>query len=96
MKLEEAKKRLNKFKEIKILYGNTFAMTLSQLEQIQEDTETVLQALDNSISKDKVKELLKDLKVPILIYGGRGNGRTYARAEKQAKIWILEKLLEDK
>ena len=92
MKLEEAIRECNNIiKKAK----QDFRIGLGYKEQI-EAIETVLQALENSVSKDKVKEILKDLKFPILIYGGRGNGRTYAKAEKQAKIWILEKLLEDK
>lgn len=95
MKLEEAKEYLEQFIGRKKEYKYK-PIKIKTMINTRQAIETVLQALDNSISKDKVKELLKDLKVPILIYGGRGNGRTYARAEKQAKIWILEKLLEDK
>ena len=58
--------------------------------------ETLIQALENSIDKSVVEEKIKELKVPILAYGGKGNGRTYARAEKQAKIWILQELLQRK
>lgn len=42
---------------------------------------------------EKIKEKLDEIKVPILIYGGRGNGRTYAKAEKEAKKYILQYLL---
>lgn len=47
--------RLNKFKSIKVLYGNTFAMTLEQLKILQEDIETVLNTL-----KEKDKKIEKD------------------------------------
>lgn len=43
---------------------------------------------------ENVKNEVKELEVPILIYGGRGNGRTYARAEKEAKKYILKHILE--
>lgn len=42
---------------------------------------------------EKIKGKLEEIKVPILVYGGRGNGRTYARAEKEAKKYILQYLL---
>ncbi len=45
--LEEAIGRLNNFKTIKVLYGNIFAMHLQQLEQLQNDVEIALKALDN-------------------------------------------------
>lgn len=39
---EEAIERLNRFKTIKVLYSNTFAMHIEQLKTVQEDIETVL------------------------------------------------------
>lgn len=44
-KEQEAIERLNRFKTIKVLYGNTFAMTTEQLRILQEDIETVLNML---------------------------------------------------
>lgn len=41
-KEQESIERLNRFKTIKVLYRNTFAMTLEQLKTVQEDIETVL------------------------------------------------------
>ena len=52
---KEAVERLNRFKSIKVLYGNTFAMTTGQLKILQEDTETVLNML-----KEKDKKIEKD------------------------------------
>jgi len=43
---------------------------------------------------ENVKNEVKELEVPILIYGGRGNGKTYARAEKEAKKYVLKYILE--
>ena len=42
MNEEEVIERLNRFKTIKVLYGNTFAIHLEQLKQLQNDIETVL------------------------------------------------------
>lgn len=55
---EEAIERLNRFKTIKILYANTFAMHLEQLEKLQTDIETVINML-----KEKDKELEKKDKI---------------------------------
>ena len=51
MNEEEAIERLNRYKTIKVLYGNTFAMHLEQLEQLKNDIDTVLNLLEK---KDKV------------------------------------------
>lgn len=48
---KEVIERLNRFKTIKVLYGNTFAIHLEQLEQLQNDIETVLNLLEK---KDKI------------------------------------------
>ena len=65
MNEEEAIERLNRFKTIKVLYGNTFSMHLEQLEQLQNDIETVLNLLekkDNKIAllEQVYKELQND------------------------------------
>lgn len=39
---KEAIEKLNRFKTIKILYGNTFVMHIEQLEKVQEAIETAL------------------------------------------------------
>lgn len=51
---EIAIERLNRFKTIEISYSGTFAMTLIQLERLQEATEIVLDML-----KEKDKEIIK-------------------------------------
>lgn len=51
---QETIERLNRFKTIKILYGNTFAMTTEQLTTLQEDIETTL-----NIIKEKDKKIEK-------------------------------------
>ncbi len=42
---QETIEKLNRFKTIKVLYGNTFAMTTEQLRALQEDIETALNML---------------------------------------------------
>lgn len=54
---KEVIERLNRFKTIKVLYGNTFAIHLEQLEQLQNDIETVLNLLEK---KDRTIQQLKD------------------------------------
>ena len=49
---KETIERLNRFKSIKVLYGNTFAMTTEQLKILQEDIETAI-----NILKEKDKEI---------------------------------------
>lgn len=41
-KIEEAIQRLRGFKNIKVMYGNTLAMHIEQLEQMQDDIETIV------------------------------------------------------
>ena len=57
MNEEEVIERLNRFKTMKVLYGNTFAIHLEQLEQLQNDIETVLNLLEK---KDRTIQQLKD------------------------------------
>lgn len=52
---EIAIERLNRFKTIEISYSGTFAMTLIQLERLQEAIEVVLNMLEE---KDKQIELM--------------------------------------
>lgn len=53
-KEEEAIERINRFKTIKVLYGNTFTIHTEQLKTLQKDIETVLNML-----KEKDKEIEK-------------------------------------
>lgn len=57
MNEEEVIERLNRYKTIKVLYGNTFAIHLEQLEQLQNDIETVLNLLEK---KDKIIDLMAE------------------------------------
>ena len=104
--LEEAKERLNRFKTIRIMYGNTFVMTTEQLEQTQKDVKVLLQALDNSIDKsiienkiEELKEYISDLKKrqnEIIALGGDDLHIRYEIAEVEEQIKILQELLEVK
>ena len=58
--LEEAIEKLKDFKSIKILYGNTFAMHIAQLKDIQKAIETVLQALQKSTPKDIIRQKINE------------------------------------
>lgn len=58
-----------------------------------DDIQAVLEELDNRIPRKDIEKELQELEVPILCWGGRGNGKTYARAVKEAKKYLLRKLL---
>lgn len=53
--------RLNNFKTIKVLYGNTFAMHLDQLKQLQNDIETVLNLIQTQQAEIEERRNTKDL-----------------------------------
>ncbi len=87
MKLEEAKEGLKRFCE----YEDSIVLTDNALYEIQELIETVLQALDNSISKDKVKEKIERAKKVLETLDNE-----YERDNQIIIINYLEELLEDK
>lgn len=87
--LEETIERLNNFKTIKILYGNTFAMHLQQLEQLQQDIKIVLQALENSIPKSILRHKIQELEYDQL----KNTGNI---VEDRIKINFIKELLEGK
>lgn len=82
MKLEEAKNGLKRFCE----YENSIVLTDKVLYEVQEMIETVLQELDNSISKDKIREKKKQIL----------ELNTKRDETSQYVIDILDELLEDK
>lgn len=57
---EKAIERLNRFKTIEILYGNTFAMHTEQLKTLQGDIETVLSMLQEQQEENKKKDKIID------------------------------------
>ena len=59
---KEVIERLNRFKTIKVMYGNTFAMHLEQLKQLQQDLETILNVLENQkVEIEDAKEYADDV-----------------------------------
>ena len=56
-KEQEAIERINRFKTIKVLYGNTFVIHTEQLKTLQKDIETVLNMLKE---KDRQIDLIKE------------------------------------
>lgn len=88
MKLEEAKKKLNYHKQVLIVADET-----GTENDLVETIETVLQELENSISKDKVKEIQG--KIQLEYEKNIEKNPTYAFVLK-CKLEILEELLEEK
>lgn len=61
-KEQETIERLNRFKTIKVLYGNTFAMHIEQLKVLQEDIETILNMLKKmKTQEENYKNLIADV-----------------------------------
>lgn len=94
--IEESIKILNKFNSIKILYGNTFAMLLEDVEQLQQAIEIALNYIENSISKEVIKRKLKQEELPSLNFCARKNGKTFIYFKKIGKIEAYKELLEGK
>ena len=57
---KEAIERLNNFKTIKVLYGNTFAMHLEQLKQLQNDIKTALNLIQTQQAEIEKKDKIID------------------------------------
>jgi len=85
MNIEEAKEQLQSW----INYMKNNKEKVNKADLIINCLETVLQELDNSISKDKVKEKIEEFNNKLNIRGERQNGRTYA-------IYGKNELLETK
>ncbi len=83
MELEEAKKYLEKFNDL------IFSWSLKEKCELNKAIETVLQALDNSIPKEKVKENIKVAKQTPRKEFCNYDDYTFG------KIRALEKLLEE-
>ena len=106
MELEEAIDKLNDFKTIKILYGDTFAMHIEQLKKVQEAIETALKALEN---KDKEITDMREMIVRVaksLEKKGKYELSEYILAQIEATptfttweeytTWVSKKKIEDK
>lgn len=59
--LEEAKEKLIGFIAIRILTRNIFAMYKEELKELQDNIRIILQELENSVSKDKIREKIEEL-----------------------------------
>ncbi len=59
--LEKAKEILNGFTTLTILDRNIFAMHTEQLKELQDNIRIILQELENSVSKDKIREKIAKL-----------------------------------
>ena len=90
-KKQEVIKRLNRFKTIKVLYGNIFAMHTEQLRILQEDIETALNIIKENSAEiqqknteltEKNAEIEKKDKIIDLI----------ARAFKQDDVRTVEEI----
>ena len=98
MKLEEAKKKLD--------YHKNIIASLDEKSELFEAIKTVLQSLENSISEDKVKEKIGELKEYIVSLEKQqnelialGGDDLHIRDEitnVEEQIKILKELLEDK
>ncbi len=87
-KLKEAIEKLNRFKSIKTLYGNTFAMHLEDLEQLQQAIETVLNYIDNSIPKEVILDKIRERQFELQ--------QEYIDFKDDIKLNTLQDLLERK
>ena len=85
----ESIERLNRFKTIKVLYGNSFVMATEQLKALQEDIETVLNTL-----KEKDKEIEKKDKIIDLITEDMLKGKCYFSNRTLIKNYYKRKVEE--
>ena len=70
---EETIERLNRFKAIEILYGNTFAMHVEQLKTVQGDIETVLSMLQEQQEENKKKDKIIEEMAKEMFYENNRN-----------------------
>ena len=73
---------------------------IKELEEENKKKQVLLvcaeEIIENSIPKQKVKDLMEKEKLPLTIVGGRGNCKTLAYGIKLGKIKACEELLEEK
>ena len=85
----ESIERLNRFKTIKILYGNTFAMSIEQLKTVQKDLETALNML-----KEKNEQIAKKDKIIDLMTNDMLKGKCYFSNKTLFKNYYKRKVEE--
>ena len=86
MNEKEVIERLNRYKTIKVLYGNIFAIHLEQLEQLQNDIETVLNLLEKK--EAIINEMAKDIKSADELLDSMGYMGEYAK-------FTIEEIIEE-
>ena len=91
MNEEEVIERLNRYKTIKVLYGNTFAMHLEQLEQLKNDIDTVLNLLETQKAeiekKDKIINEMAEYIIDLIKY----NNSEEERDKEEIKEYFTKK-----
>ncbi len=104
MKLEEAKSYLRTFIKVNNSIikkakndGDTDVMEqVADLETLNQAIETVLKALENSIPTNKIEDKIKTNSLMNLAVTSNPILDKRSRAIQQAKIQVLQELLEDK
>ena len=89
MNEEEVIERLNRYKTIKVLYGNTFAMHLEQLEQLKNDIDTVLNLLEK---KDKQIDLMAEQLAGLAIFDIEKDEPLILGDKEEVKQYFKEKV----
>lgn len=105
MEKEEIIERLKRFESIKILYGNTFAMTLEQLDTLQNDIKAILNLVETENDNEKntiqlFKNLTKRYEKTNTInvsYSDLGEPILYSKVMLTAREYdFMKKCLEEK
>lgn len=92
---KEAIERLNRFKTIKVMYGNTFVMHLEQLKQLQQDLETILNILEKQKAEIKKKDKQIDLMAEGLVKAHEWFYSEFDNYTKEDFIKYFEKKAEE-
>lgn len=93
---EEAIERLNRFKNIEILYSNTFAMHIEQLKTVQGDIEIVLSMLQEQQEENKKKDKRIDLMADKLVEAHKWFYSEFDDFTKEDFIRYFERKVEEK
>ncbi len=93
--LEEAKEKLIGFIAIRILTRNIFAMYKEELKELQDNIRIILQELENSVSKDKIREKIEELEDTLDLCSEEKIAKREIYALKQ-QIEILKELEVEK
>lgn len=99
MELAEAKEIIKSYKE-RLEYVHKSVRYdengyKANLKKSIEAVDTILQELDNSISKDKIREKIEEIQSTIQVYGGFTAGKMVEYYRKLGKLEALKDLLEE-